>query len=92
MMKISIYSLKAAGTPMIKAFPVIASLKLILLPGELSTKTSRLGSLSPTLIKARAELWKFLGREALRGSRRSAIVEAIIKSFQLLLVVERRMR
>jgi hypothetical protein len=28
----------------------------------------------------------------LRGSRRSAIVEAIIKSFQLLLVVERRMR
>lgn len=77
---------------MIKAFPLIASLKLILLPGEFSTRTSRFGSLSPTLMKARAELWKFLGREALSANRRSAIVEAIIKDIQLLLVVEGWMR
>ena len=77
---------------MIKAFPLIASLRLTLLPGELSTRTSRFGSLSPTLMKARAELWKFLGREALSANRRSAIVEAIIEDIQLLLVVEGRMR
>jgi hypothetical protein len=91
-MKVSMYSLKAAGTPMIKAFPLIASLKLTLLPGELSTRTSRFGSLSPTLMKARAELWKFLGREALSASRRSAIVEAIIEYSQLLLEIEVRVR
>jgi hypothetical protein len=44
------------------------------------------------LMKARAELWKFLGREALSANRRSAIVEAIIKDIQLLLVVEGWMR
>jgi len=48
--------LNAAGTPMIKAFPLMASLKLTLLPGELSRRTSRLGSLSPTLMNAREEL------------------------------------
>lgn len=46
---------------MIKDLPVLISLlKLTLLPGEFSTKTSTLGSLSPTLMKARAELWKDL--------------------------------
>jgi hypothetical protein len=48
--------LNAAGTPMIKAFPLMASLKLTLLPGELSRRTLRLGSLSPTLTKSREEL------------------------------------
>ncbi len=79
--------LKAAGTPMIKAFPVIASPKLTLLPGELSTRTSRLGILSPTLMKARDELWKVRevreAREPLRVNRRRARVEAMLKLAQL---------
>lgn len=63
---------------MINALPVIVSDKLTLLPGEFSTRTSRLGSLSPTLMKARAEEWKLLvGREALSASRRKIVVDAI---------------
>ena len=55
--------LKAAGTPIIKDFPVlISSAKLTLLPGEFSNKTSSFGMLSPALINARAELWNDLGR------------------------------
>lgn len=38
----------------------IASLKFTLLPGEFSTRTSRFGSWSPTLMKARDEAWKLL--------------------------------
>jgi hypothetical protein len=72
---------------MIKAFPVIASPKLTLLPGELSTRTSRLGILSPTLMKARDELWKVREvrepREPLRANRRRARVEAMLKLAQL---------
>jgi hypothetical protein len=48
--------LNAAGTPMIKPFPEIASLRFTLLPGEPSARTSRLGMLSPTLTKARCEV------------------------------------
>lgn len=84
-------SLKAAGTPMIKALPLMASLKLTLLPGEFSTKTSRLGSLSPTLMKERVEAWKLLDeREALRATRRRAIVDAIVRCFQLVLIAWQR--
>lgn len=74
------FILKAAGTPIIKDFPVlISSLNLTLLPGEFSTKISRFGILSPTLMKARAEPWKDLDdREAPRPSLRSAVVEAIV--------------
>ena len=74
------YSLNAAGTPMIKDFPLlVSSAKLTLLAGEFSTKTSSLGMLSPTLMKARAELWKYLvGRVAASAKRRRAVVEAMI--------------
>ena len=70
---------------MIKDLPVlICSLKLTLLPGEFSTKTSTLGILSPTLMKARAELWKNLDdREALSANLRRAVVDAIVMMFQL---------
>jgi hypothetical protein len=72
--------LKAAGTPMIRAFPLMVSLRFTLFPGELSTRTSRLGSLSPTLINAREELWKALEvREAPRASLRRANVEAMLQ-------------
>lgn len=83
--------LKAAGTPMINALPLMASLRLTLLPGEFSTKTSRLGSLSPTLMKERAEAWKPLDeREALRATRRRAVVDDIVRCFQLMLTALRR--
>jgi len=70
---------------MIKDLPVLISLlKLTLLPGEFSTKTSRAGILSPTLMKARAELWKDRdGREALRANLRRAALDAIMMVFQL---------
>jgi len=70
---------------MIKDLPVVTcSLKLTLLPGEFSTKTSTFGTLSPTLIKARAELWKDLDdREALSASLRRAVVDAIVVTVQL---------
>ena len=72
--------LKAAGTPIINAFPVVNSLKLTLLPGLFSTRTSRFGSLSPTLMKARAELWKDrAGRVAPKATRRRANCDAIVE-------------
>ena len=72
---------------MIKAFPVIASPRLTLLPGELSTRTSRLGILSPTLMKARDELWKVReAREALRANRRRIRGEAILQLTRLKLI------
>ncbi len=83
------YLLKAAGTPMIKALPVMVSLKLTLLPGEFSTRTSRFGSVSPILMKARAEEWNLkipVGREALRAARRRTVVETILVDLVLMLV------
>lgn len=43
---------------MIKALPVVSSLRLTLLAGEFSTKVSRLGILSPTLMNARGVVEK----------------------------------
>jgi hypothetical protein len=70
--------LKAAGTPIINAFPLAISLKLTLLPGESSTRTSSAGILSPTLMKARAELWKDRAGRAAMANRRMADVDAMI--------------
>ena len=53
----NMHILKAAGTPIIKDFPLATcSAKLTLLPGESSTKISSFGMLSPTLMKARTVL------------------------------------
>jgi len=56
---------------MIKAFPLVNSLKSTLFPGEFSTRTSRLGSFSPTLMNDRAELWNERAEEE-SANRRSA--------------------
>lgn len=65
--------------PIIKPLPLVSSsARLTLLPGEFSTRTSMFGILSPTLIKARAELWNDLvGRAAARANRRRAVVDAM---------------
>jgi hypothetical protein len=82
----NVYSLNAAGTPIIKDFPLLtSSAKLTLLPGESSTRTSSFGMLSPTLTKRPAELWKdLIGRAAVRVSRRRAAVVAMIAEFALM--------
>lgn len=52
------HALKAAGTPTMTPLPLISLARLILLPGESSTRTSRLGMASPFCTKAGAVLWK----------------------------------
>lgn len=70
--------LKAAGTPMIRALSLMILLRFTLLPGLFSTKTPRLGSLSPILMNALAVLWKLLeGRAALSADLRRTEVEAM---------------
>jgi hypothetical protein len=75
--------LKAAGTPMIRDLPfLISSLRLILFPGEDSTKPSTVGMESPTLMKARVELWNDRDgvTEALKASLRRILLYAILVS------------
>lgn len=80
--------LKAAGTPIMRAFSFVNSLKSTLLPGEFSTSTSRLGSLSPTLIKAREEIWKDrAGRAALKATRRMANMDDMINLFVMIALI-----
>jgi hypothetical protein len=67
---------------MINALPLLmASLRLTLLPGEFSTRTSRFGSESPTLMRARLEAWKLLvkvARDEVATRRRKIVVEVIV--------------
>lgn len=67
---------------MINAFPPFtASPKFTLLPGEFSTKTSRSGSRSPTLMKAREETEKLLldDEAAVCARRRRRAGDAIVE-------------
>ena len=54
--------LNAAGTPMITPLPFSSLARLTLLPGEFSTRTSRLGMASPFWTKAGVVLWKRAAR------------------------------
>lgn len=65
---------------MIRAFPFVNSLRSTLLPGEFSTRTSRFGSLSPTLMNEREVQWKpRADRVPLNPSWRMANLDAMIK-------------
>ena len=71
--------LKAAGTLMMSALPLIVVLRLTLFPREASAKASILESLSPTLIKLRAEPWnERVEREELSARRRRTKGDAIV--------------
>jgi hypothetical protein len=72
--------LNAAGTPIRRALPEESSLTSTLLPGEFSTSTPlSCGSLSPTLIRARDELWNDrAGPLAVRANRRRTDIDAIL--------------
>ena len=67
---------------MSRALPEESSLTSTLFPGEFSTSTPlSWGSLSPTLIRARDELWNDrAGRAAVRAKRRRADIDAISAS------------
>lgn len=70
--------LNAAGTPIIRALPLICSLRLTLFPGESSTRTSRLGMLSPTLTNCLGEIWRERQWEALIASPRMTLDDGLM--------------
>ena len=68
--------LNAAGTPMIRPFPVSSLARLILLPGEPSVKTSKSGMRSPTFTKTGLEAWKAARCEEERADRARGKMDA----------------
>lgn len=80
-----VHVLKAAGTPIISAFPApTSSAMLILFPGEPSARTVMSGMLSPTLTKARGVVEKvrvaaLLARSVERRSANIVVVFSVVK-------------
>ena len=80
-----VHVLKAAGTPIIRAFPApTSSAMLTLFPGEPSARTVMSGMLSPTLTRARGVVEKvrvaaLLARSVERRSANIVVVCSVVK-------------